>query len=95
MNAHPANTVFRAINAMRPKQKYRLGLGDWDAATPEQRAAMDLWCAAHGYELVIDLNDLGPMNDRVSDMEPTRDFDKERERDNQDDYETFPAQAAE
>lgn len=71
--ADPANYVWNTINTIaqgaRPKQKYRLGLGDWSAATPEQRVAMDAWCAKNNYELVIDINDLGPMNDHVRDMD--------------------------
>ncbi len=84
------NTINRIALDARPKQKYRLGLGDWDAATPAQRAAMDLWCAAQGYELVIDLTDLGRLNDHVRDME-TRDMDVLEN--GREDYSIWPRQA--
>jgi hypothetical protein len=53
---------------------------------------MDAWCAQYGYELVIDLTDLGPLNDHVRDMQPTRDFDKLEN--GRDDYECFPPQGS-
>lgn len=91
MNTHSANALFHTINRIA-KPKYRLGLGDWLAASAEQRTAMDLWCAQHNYELVIDAADLGEMNDHVRDMEPTKDHDKLEL--GHDDYEVTPPQGS-
>lgn len=93
MNTHPDNTLWRVLNALpKPKPKYRLSLGDWLAATVDQRKRMDAWCLDRGYELWIDASDLASLNDHVRDMEPTRDFDKLEN--GHDDYEVFPTQGS-
>ncbi len=90
----PANYVWNTINsialAARPKLKYRLSLGDWGAATPEQRVAMDAWCAQHNYELVIDASDLGEQNDHVRDMDT---LDRDKLENGHDDYSVWPKQS--
>ena len=74
----------------RPNLKYRIGLGDWDAATPQWRANLDAWAARNHYDVVIDLTDLGPMNDHVRDIEM---LDRDKLENGDSDYTTWPRQS--